>query len=321
MASNRLKEKYKELTLFFTDEIWDLNPEELSKYRSRLLRHTKVVIITIINFGRQNLGGQAVALSFFSTMAFVPFVAVIFTITRGFGLEPFLLKLLYNNIEGENQLIIEKIMGFANNIIETAKTGPYGLISFLVFVWLVIWLLICVENSFNKIWKVEKKRKIQKRFAVNIAILLISPFLIILFLSMSWIVTKGFSPSFNNLPFISEIGSLISWGIFYLISVAVFSIMYKFIPRTKVQLGSAIQAAFISGLAFTIIQYLYMETQIFVSRLNAVYGIFAAIPLFMVWINIAWFVILIGSEISYAFQTVDTLNNNNICYQKNKTIK
>ena len=320
MASNRLKEKYKELTLFFTDEIWDLNPEELSKYRSRLLRHTKVVIITIINFGRQNLGGQAVALSFFSTMAFVPFVAVIFTITRGFGLEPFLLKLLYNNIEGENQLIIEKIMGFANNIIETAKTGPYGLISFLVFVWLVIWLLICVENSFNKIWKVEKKRKIQKRFAVNIAILLISPFLIILFLSMSWIVTKGFSPSFNNLPFISEIGSLISWGIFYLISVAVFSIMYKFIPRTKVQLGSAIQAAFISGLAFTIIQYLYMETQIFVSRLNAVYGIFAAIPLFMVWINIAWFVILIGSEISYAFQTVDTLNNN-INYQKNKTIK
>ena len=321
MAFNRLKEKYRELTLFFTDEIWELNTEELSKYKSRLLRHTKVVIITIINFGRQNLGGQAVALSFFSTMAFVPFVAVIFTITRGFGLEPFLLKLLYNNIEGENQLIIEKIMGFANNIIETAKTGPYGLISFLVFVWLVIWLLICVENSFNKIWKVEKKRKIQKRFAVNIAILLISPFLIILFLSMSWIVTKGFSPSFNNLPFISEIGSLISWGIFYLISVAVFSIMYKFIPRTKVQLGSAIQAAFISGLAFTIIQYLYMETQIFVSRLNAVYGIFAAIPLFMVWINIAWFVILIGSEISYAFQTVDTLNNNNICYQKNKTIK
>lgn len=320
MAFNRLKEKYRELTLFFTDEIWELNTEELSKYKSRLLRHTKVVIITIINFGRQNLGGQAVALSFFSTMAFVPFVAVIFTITRGFGLEPFLLKLLYNNIEGENQLIIEKIMGFANNIIETAKTGPYGLISFLVFVWLVIWLLICVENSFNKIWKVEKKRKIQKRFAVNIAILLISPFLIILFLSMSWIVTKGFSPSFNNLPFISEIGSLISWGIFYLISVAVFSIMYKFIPRTKVQLGSAIQAAFISGLAFTIIQYLYMETQIFVSRLNAVYGIFAAIPLFMVWINIAWFVILIGSEISYAFQTVDTLNNN-INYQKNKTIK
>ena len=261
MAFNRLKEKYRELTLFFTDEIWELNTEELSKYKSRLLRHTKVVIITIINFGRQNLGGQAVALSFFSTMAFVPFVAVIFTITRGFGLEPFLLKLLYNNIEGENQLIIEKIMGFANNIIETAKTGPYGLISFLVFVWLVIWLLICVENSFNKIWKVEKKRKIQKRFAVNIAILLISPFLIILFLSMSWIVTKGFSPSFNNLPFISEIGSLISWGIFYLISVAVFSIMYKFIPRTKVQLGSAIQAAFISGLAFTIIQYLYMETR------------------------------------------------------------
>ena len=64
-------------------------------------------------------------------------------------------------------------------------------------------------------------------------------------------------------------------------------------------------AAAVSSLAFTAVQYLYLETQMFVSRMNAVYGVFAAIPLFMVWLNIGWFIILLGSELSYVFQNVD----------------
>jgi membrane protein len=67
-------------------------------------------------------------------------------------------------------------------------------------------------------------------------------------------------------------------------------------------------AASISAIAFTAVQFLYLETQLLVTRLNGVYGTFAAIPLFMIWLNISWNIILMGAEISYAFQHVDNYN-------------
>jgi membrane protein len=84
--------------------------------------------------------------------------------------------------------------------------------------------------------------------------------------------------------------------------------MYKFIPNAKVNYRSAFHASIPAALAFTLIQYMYLETQVFVSRLSTVFGAFAAVPLFMVWINIGWFIILIGAELAYAFQNVDSYN-------------
>jgi membrane protein len=84
--------------------------------------------------------------------------------------------------------------------------------------------------------------------------------------------------------------------------------MYKFIPNFPVDYSNALRAAAYSGIAFTLMQYLYLETQVFVTRLNGIFGVFAAVPLFMVWINIGWFIILIGAELSYAFQHVNDYN-------------
>ena len=84
--------------------------------------------------------------------------------------------------------------------------------------------------------------------------------------------------------------------------------MYKFIPNFKVRYSHALRAAAISAIAFTLLQYLYLETQVFVTRLNMVYGAVAAIPLFMFWMNFGWFIILFGAELSYAFQNVNNYN-------------
>ena len=84
--------------------------------------------------------------------------------------------------------------------------------------------------------------------------------------------------------------------------------MYKFIPNYKVLYSNAIRSAALSGFVFTLLQYLYMETQLFVTRLNMIYGAVAAIPLFMFWMNFGWFIILFGAELSYAYQNVDQYN-------------
>ena len=82
----RLVRKTYRLKNFFRNDIWELNLEELSRARARYVKYAKVALITIKTFSSEKIGFQAVALSFFSTMSVVPFVAITFAITGGFGL-------------------------------------------------------------------------------------------------------------------------------------------------------------------------------------------------------------------------------------------
>ena len=96
------------------------------------------------------------------------------------------------------------------------------------------------------------------------------------------------------------------WAVFYGIIVLFFTIIYKYVPNVKVKFTAAFFAALIAALAFVGWQYLYVETQLFVSGLNSVYGVFAAIPLFLTWMNVSWQIIVIGAEISHAYQYEST---------------
>ncbi len=266
-------------------------------------KNLRIIAFACENFGQLGLNWQAVALSFFSTMSFIPLIAVIFSITDGFGLSETLNNLIYRYFS--NQEAINTILEFAGNIIDTAEKGPYGIISFCIFIWLIIWLLLCVERCFNNIWFAEKTRVLWKRFLSYILILVFAPFIVIIFLFMAVAISDGLKElNLLDLPFF-DMREIILWLIFYGVSTLIFASMFKFIPDAKVKFSSAIKAALIAAFAFTVIQFLYLETQIFVSRMNAVYGVFAAIPLFMVWVNIGWFIIIAGAQLSYSIQNID----------------
>ena len=303
----RIAKRTSKLKSFLRDDIWELELEELSKARARFVKYMKVLIITIKTFSAEKIGFQAVALSFFSTMSVVPFIAIIFAVTGGLGLADKLETLLYSYFENSQQTI-DFIIKAAGNIIETSLGGGMGLVSGLLFVWIVVWMMLSVERVFNNVWKVRKSRNIFKRVSYILAMLMIAPFVMIVFFSGNIMYSHllqsiGLDPeSFGILK------TFISWTLFALIVTFTFSAMYKFIPNAYVKYGNALIAAIPAAIAFTLVNYLYLETQVMVTRLNAVYGVFAAVPLFMVWINVGWYIILIGSELSYAFQHVDNYN-------------
>ena len=157
---------------FFRNDIWELNLEELSKARARYVKYAKVALITIKTFSSEKIGFQAVALSFFSTMSVVPFVAITFGITDGFGLGETLKDFLYMYFNNSQQ-IIDTVLGFAQNIIDTAKSSAMGLVSALLFFWIVVWMMMNVEKVFNNVWRVPKSRKLLKRLSVIIAMLIV----------------------------------------------------------------------------------------------------------------------------------------------------
>lgn len=302
-----IKRKTRRLKEFFRNDIWTLELEELSKARARFVKYMKVMMITIKTFSSEKIGFQAVALSFFSTMSVVPFVAVVFAVTGGLGLADKLTQLLYEYFNNSQQ-IIDTILGFAQNIISTAQSSAMGLVSALLFVWIVIWMMMSVEKVFNNVWKVQKSRKLFKRLPVTLAMLLVSPFIVLVFFGGSVVYSHALNYLGLDVESFSVFKTILGWVLFGTVATLTFSAMYKFIPNASVDYPNALRAAIFSGIAFTIMQYVYLETQVMVTRLNGIYGAFAAVPLFMIWINVGWFIILIGAELSYAFQHVDNYN-------------
>ena len=304
---NKIVNKTHKIKRFVSDDIWKIDLEKLSKAKARSIKYAKVLILMLKTFSAEKIGFQAVALSFFSTMSAVPFIAIIFAITGGLGLADKLKELLYSYFNNSQEMI-DTLLGFSQNIIDTAQSSSVGLVSALLFGWLVIWLMMSVERVFNNVWMVHKSRNIFKRLSIIISMILISPFVVLVFFAGSVVYSHALEYAGLNVETLTTFKTILSWVLFAAVTTLTFSAMYKFIPNAQVRYGSALRAAIFSGIAFTIVQYLYLETQVFVTRLNAIYGAFAAVPLFMFWLNIGWYIILMGSELSYAFQHVDDYN-------------
>lgn len=303
----RIRRQTRKIKDFINEDIWRLELEELSKARARFVKYMKILLITIRTFSAEKIGFQAVALSFFSTMSVVPFIAIVFAITGGLGLADKLQELLYGYFENSKQ-IIDFVINAARNIIESTQGGGMGAISGLLFAWIVVWMMLSVERVFNNVWRVTTNRNIFKRLSYIIAMLLIAPFVIMVFFSGTIFYSHVLELLGLNSDALTTFNTILAWLIFGVIVTFTFSAMYKFIPNAKVDYGAALRAAVPAAIAFTVMNYLYLETQVMVTRLNAVYGVFAAVPLFMMWMNVGWNIILIGSELSYAFQHVENYN-------------
>ena len=297
----------KRLRDFIREDIWDVEMEELSRAKARFVKHMKVVLITIKTFSAEKIGFQAVALSFFSTMSVVPFLAIVFGITGGLGLADKLTSFLYGYFDNSQQAI-DMVLGFAQNILNTAQSSAMGLFSSLTFLFIVVWMMLNVEKVFNNVWRVQTSRNILKRLSIIIPMLIVAPFVVLVFFSGSILYSHALANLGLDVEEFTFFKNILTWVLFGILATLTFSAMYKFIPNAEVKYTEAFRAAFIAAIPFTLVQYTYLETQVFVSRLNSIFGAFAAVPLFMVWINIGWFIILIGAELSYAFQHVDNYN-------------
>ena len=296
-----IMELYRWLIKFITEDIWHLELDDFGRAKKKFLKYLRVAIITVREAGINHLGLYAFSLSFFTTMAMVPFAAVAFAVTEGFGLKGTLQNMLLEYFSS-NKEIVQLVIQFAENIVQISQQDAFGIISLAFFIGTILWLILKVEQCFNIVWKAERGRSIAKRFLYYFGILIVAPLVITMFLSVTLLATNMLNSFGLELRLFNLAGVFIQWLAFYGIITLFFTILYKYVPNVKVKFSAAFFAALISAAAFVIWEYLYMETQLFVSRLNSVYGAFAAIPLFLIWMNVSWTIILIGAEISHAYQ-------------------
>ncbi|MDO4999872.1 MAG: YihY/virulence factor BrkB family protein [Bacteroidales bacterium] len=293
------------ITDLFSDRIWTLDTGSATPAYAELVRIVKLIRITFKTFTENRMGFQCVALSYFITLALVPLIAFAFAITGGLGLDgkitEFLQMALPNNPE-----IVSLLSERAAGIIDSAQGGGLGLVSAIFFLWTILWMMFQVERVFNNVWGILKiPRKIYMRFGFYFLVLLLSPFIIIIF--GSGVVYATNLPNLYGIDLKEArfVFKLIGYAVFYVILVATLSVMYKYIPAVKVEYRYALRSALIAGIIFILFQYLYLNTQMFVGRLNQAYGILAAIPLFLIFLNFSWQIIIFGAQLTYSFQNVD----------------
>ena len=294
---------------FVVHDIWRITGEELSRTKRILYDFVKTLILAIRGFISENLGVRSSALTYSIMFAIVPVIALFISISRGFGMENMIEGLLADTYVDKMGLT-DMIMGFVQRYLETTQGGVFIGIGIIILLWSVVSFFREVESSFNDIWQVKKSRSIIRQFTTYFAIILLIPILFAVSSGLSIFFSSTISESFLY-GIISPIWRLLVKLLPFFIICLVFTIMYMFIPNTRVKFVNALIAGLVAGTVFQLFQYLYISGQINLSRYNSIYGGFAAIPLFLLWLRISCLIILFGAELSYAAQNIHNFEYEN----------
>ena len=312
MATNKklsLVEQIKRLYRFIASDIWVITEKELTKSSRFSLRLLKKIILSARGVTKDNLFIKAAALSFYTILALVPILALVIAIGRGFGFQQAVVDWLSKALSAQAEMI-PYIIQFVERYLERAQGGVFLGVGFAVLLWSVLSAFRQIENNFNDIWNVKKSRSIVRQFTMYISLMLLVPILIALSSGFSIFIntqleTAGLSQFFSPLTrFLLKVAP-------YFIFSVLFTIMFLIIPNTKVRFKHALLAGCISGIAFQLFQGLYVGGQIYLSNYNAVYGSFAAIPLLLMFLQIAWLIVLYGAELTFVSQNLQNYNFEN----------
>jgi membrane protein len=236
-------------------------------------------------------------------MAIVPLAALAFAIAKGFNLEDKVILYLTTEFDKYSE-IIEQIIQFGLSVLERTSGGLVALVGIGVLLWAIIRMFFNVENAFNEIWEVKRKRGVVRKFTDYMALIFLIPILLIISVMLS-IYIKEFAADFGSKYGISNFVELLLKSLPYVVSWITFSFLYYVMPSTNVKPSGAIKAGIITGTILQILQFVYLKSQGLVSGYNVLYGSFAAIPLFLIWIQLSWLIMLVGAELTFAFQNAD----------------
>jgi membrane protein len=288
---------------FLQTEVWRLSKSELPKTGAFFLRPLRILLLTLDGFVRDNCALRASALTFYSLLSIVPVLAMAFGIAKGFGLDKTLEEQLYLRLAGQEE-VLEKIITFSRRMLENTEGGLIAGIGVIVLLWSALKVMNHVEGAINTIWRVRSRSYI-RRFTDYLAIMLLAPLLLILSSSFNVYITTQVTALTGKLallrvasPVIFFFLKLLPFAIVWLL----FILIYTVIPNTRVKLSSALIAGILAGTIYQLIQYVYINTQLMVSKQNAIYGSFAALPFFMAWLQLSWMTVLFGAEIAFAHQ-------------------
>jgi membrane protein len=293
---------------FIRTDIWLIRLDDLPFGKSFLIRQLRTIILAIRGYDEDRCLLRASSLTFFTLLSIVPIVAVFFGIAKGFGFERRLEKQLFERFPGQEE-ILNQVINFANSLLEQTRGGLIAGVGLLVLFWAVLKVLGHVETAFNDIWEIKESRSWGRKFSDYLAIMLISPIFILMSGSITVFIKTQLTLITQKVAFLGILSPLISFSfelIPYVLIWILFTFLYIIMPNTRVSLRAGFLGGVVAGTLYQIAQWAYISFQIGTAKINAIYGSLAALPLFLMYLQISWWIVLFGAELSFANQNVDT---------------
>ena len=290
--------KLRQLFTYFTDTIFR---QDVNEWRNPVVRwlvqQYRLLFYTARGLVEHGTLVRSAALTFYTLMSLVPILAVVFAVVKGFGLTDGLVENLYG-IFPRHPETIDYIVGFAENALARTQGGVVAAVGLVMLFWAVIRVFGSIESAFNNIWEVKVARSIARQWTDYIAVVMIVPVL--------WILANAAGDYVEQLLglydkwYFNTLSHLASMVIIW----TMFTLLYLIIPNARVRFGSALMAGIVAGTIFLLFQWGYVYVQRWMTSYNAIYGSFAALPLFLIWMQTSWEILLFGGELSFAYQNI-----------------
>lgn len=296
-------QKLKTIIAFYSTDIWKLSPEK----EQQLSFINKIIRLLIVGWRRFTSKGcmqKASALTYYSLLSIVPVVAMVFGIAKGFGFEKILEQMLLEKFADKKDMLLQ-VFEFANSLLSNTHGGMIAGIGLVVLFWSVMKVLTNVEITLNDIWDVKAHRSIPRKVSDYFSIMFLAPVLLIISNSATLYISNAVPMLISKIPVLNHSVGLVIFAFkilpFSLVWLG-FGIIYMIMPNTKVTFKSAIIGGMIAGIIFQLVQWVYIRFQVGVASYNAIYGSFAALPLFLIWLQLSWFIVLLGASVSQIVQ-------------------
>jgi len=299
---------YQRIRNYFLEGLWNFPLRKETGSRRFWLKSLRITVLSIRHFFQDQCMLHASSLTYYTIMAALPILFMLFVIARGFGFHHFLRDQILQRF-AQSQDVLLQIFQFVDHMIDQAKGGVIAGMGIVLLLWSITQLLSSLESAMNQIWKIKKFRSWRRIFSDYFALLLIGPCLLLFSMSASVFFVHKAQQGIAALHLghfltgaLVFIAQLVPYCLFWFL----FTFVYIFMPNKRIHLSSAFLGGVVGGTIFLIVQWGYLYFQAGFNRIGAIYGGFAAFPLFLLWVQVSWFILLLGAEISYAHQTLDT---------------
>jgi membrane protein len=286
--------------------IWHTPLSEISRGKTFIFKQLRIIVLAARGFSNDKVQLRASALTFYSLLSVIPVAAIAFAIAKGFGLDQNLEQLITEKFQA-HQEVLNWLLSNARSAIDETRGGYIAGIGMIILFWSVMSLLEHIESSFNHIWQIRSSRPWYRKFTDYLTIMLIAPVFIILSSSITVFISTELTDFMSKASILNFFKPLITFLIKfapYFLSWITLTILFIIMPNAKVKFAPALISGIIAGTILQVLQWVYIDLQFGISKLSAIYGSFAAVPLFIIWLQSSWIVVLLGAELSFANQNV-----------------
>jgi membrane protein len=303
----QIKERFASWHFGVARDFWRNEQQHLSRIRLLFSHQLLLGLLVIRSFFKDKLLDTAGALVYTTLLALVPFIAVFFSLMKGFGMQDTIARTLTYAFHplGERavHLLVPQIMSFVNN----TNINTVGYIGFFLLLASLLLIVSTIEYSFNAIWRVKKQRKLHRRFIEYTSFIIIGP--IIGLLVLSWIANR-YQLWIDSPPSASFTSAMLRNFGPWIITLFIFWYLLNFIPNTRVRFKSALIGAVVGTGLWMFTNWLFaqfLDAAYFEGPQAAIYARFAVLPLLLLWLFAGWSILLFSSQLAYAHQNMDKL--------------